>query len=74
MLQISQPFSYPGPTRMSHKKCNLSGLSVLARKAGAKRLARFFRPAVGIAGSPCLPSRLQVLPANVSYIHSVFLT
>ena len=32
MLQISQPFSFPGPTRMSQKR-NLSGLSVLAGKA-----------------------------------------
>ena len=32
MLQISQPFSFPGPTRMSRKR-NLSGLSVLGRKA-----------------------------------------
>ena len=36
MLQISQPFSCPGPTRMSHRKRNLSGLSVLGRKAGNK--------------------------------------
>ena len=33
MLQISQPFSFPGPTRMSHKKRNLNELSVLARKS-----------------------------------------
>ena len=32
MLQISQPFSFPGPTRMSQKR-NLSGLSALAGKA-----------------------------------------
>ena len=32
MLQISQPFSCLGPTRMSQKR-NLSGLSVLGRKA-----------------------------------------
>ena len=32
MLQISQPFSCLGPTRMSQKR-NLSGLSVLAGKA-----------------------------------------
>ena len=32
MLPISQPFSFPGPTRMSHRKRNLSELSVLARK------------------------------------------
>ena len=33
MLQISQPFSFPGPTRMSHRKRNLNELSVLARKS-----------------------------------------
>ena len=27
MLHISQPFSFPGPTRMSHRKRNRGGLS-----------------------------------------------
>ena len=35
MLQISQPFSFPGPTRMSHRKRNLGGLSALGQKAGS---------------------------------------
>ena len=36
MLQISQPFSFPGPTRMSHRKRNLGGLSAPDQKAGSK--------------------------------------
>ena len=36
MLQISQPFSFPGPTRMSHRKRNLGGLSAPGQKAGSK--------------------------------------
>ena len=36
MLHISQPFSCPGPTRMSHRKRNLSGLSCQVRKPATK--------------------------------------
>jgi len=31
MPQISQPFSFPGPTRRGHRKRNLGGLAALVR-------------------------------------------
>ena len=36
MPQISQPFSFPGPTRMSHRKRNLGGLAASVRNPAAE--------------------------------------